>query len=99
MTGEARTYRLYPLAEADLEDIWRYTVRVWSVAQAERYHGEIVAAFEGVAKGERLGRLADIREGYFKYLIGAHVIFYRAEGDGIDIVRVLHQRMDVSRHL
>jgi toxin ParE1/3/4 len=30
---------------------------------------------------------------------GAHVIFYREIAAGIDIVRILHRRMDVPRHL
>nr|WP_289079189.1 type II toxin-antitoxin system RelE/ParE family toxin [uncultured Thalassospira sp.] len=30
-------YRLTPRAEADLEDIWRYTHRRWSVTQADKY--------------------------------------------------------------
>ena len=30
---------------------------------------------------------------------GAHVIYYRLYGEVIDIVRVLHERMDATRHL
>ena len=30
---------------------------------------------------------------------GSHFIIYRAIEDGIGIIRVLHQRMDISRHL
>ena len=29
-----KPYRLSPLAEADLEEIWLYTLRHWSVEQA-----------------------------------------------------------------
>ena len=31
----AKPYRLSPLAEADLEDIWLYTFRNWSMEQAD----------------------------------------------------------------
>ncbi|MGK6315400.1 type II toxin-antitoxin system RelE/ParE family toxin [Neorhizobium sp. DT-125] len=99
MAGKARGYRLSPLAEADLEEIWSYTVEIWSWEQAERYHSEIIATLENLASRERTGRRVDIREGYLKYSIGSHFVFYRLAENGIDVIRILHQRMDVSRYL
>ncbi len=43
----AKSYRLTPLAEADLEEIWFYTFRHWSIEQADSYHRSLVAVFEG----------------------------------------------------
>jgi toxin ParE1/3/4 len=41
-----------------------------------------------------------IRPGYRKQLSGRHVIYYRETEEGvIEVVRVLHQRMDVVRRL
>lgn len=94
-----RGYLLSPLAAADLEEIWLYTCRTWSLEQADSYHGSLVAAFEGLAAGHKKGRSVDIREGYFRYAVGAHLIFYRMTGTRIDVIRVLHQRMDASRRL
>lgn len=94
-----RRYRLSPLAEADLEEIWLYTFRTWSVEQADSYHGGLVTAFEGLAAGHKKGRPVDIREGYLKYAVGSHLVFYRVTGAGVDVIRILHQKMDVSRHL
>lgn len=92
-------YRLRPRAEADLADIWRYTARIWSPGQAERYHADIVAVFQKLGRGAMVGRPVDIRKGYFKCLVGSHVVFYRMADWGIEVVRVLHRRMDVDRHL
>lgn len=97
--AESRGYRLYPLALADLEEIWSYTATRWSAEQAESYHAGIVAVFEGLAAGSKQGRPSDVREGYFKYAVGSHLVFYRHFQGGIDIVRILHQRMDVTLHL
>ena len=97
--AESRGYRLSPLAQADLEGIWSYTASRWSVEQAQSYHAAIVAAFEGLAAGSKQGRPSDVREGYFKYAVGSHLVFYRHSEGGIDIVRILHQRMDVMRRL
>lgn len=42
---------------------------------------------------------SEIRESYSKYPAGKHVIFYRHVTPGqFEIVRILHGRMDISRH-
>jgi plasmid stabilization system protein ParE len=30
--------------------------------------------------------------------IGSHFVFYRITAEGIDVVRILHQRMDFEQH-
>lgn len=46
------------------------------------------------------GRPCDaIRKGYRKRSVGRHVIFYRTVNGGVDVVRILHEQMDVDRHL
>ncbi|KUY87676.1 MULTISPECIES: type II toxin-antitoxin system RelE/ParE family toxin [Burkholderia] len=99
MPVKARTVRLTPLAEADLEDIWIYTFDRWSLEQAERYVGDLVMAFERLARREWVGRPSRAGEGYWRYLVGSHVVFYRETAETLDVIRVLHQRMDVDRHL
>src|SRR3954469_15026609 len=101
MSGSARSYGLSPLAERDLEEIWLYTFENWSADQADRYHNQIMAAIEGLADGSRQGRpIDDIRPGYRKLAVASHFLFYRITDAGtIDVMRILHQRMDVSAHL
>jgi toxin ParE1/3/4 len=41
----------------------------------------------------------ELRPGYYKYPSGSHVLFYRLITDGIDVVRILHERMDYDSHL
>lgn len=93
------SYRLSPLAEDDLEEIWIFTAGRWSVSQADHYHADIIDALEKLASGERKGRNTDVRPGYLKYAIGRHFVFYRATSSGIDVIRILHQSMDVEQHL
>jgi toxin ParE1/3/4 len=92
-------YRLTPLAEDDLDGIWSYTLLEWSYEQAENYYDDIIDAIEKLAAGERQGRAVSIRDGYQKYIIGKHLVFFRQSDSGIDVIRILHQRMDVDRHL
>lgn len=99
MPGKRHVYRLSPRAESDLEEIWLYTFKNWSLKQADHYHNAIVEAFEDLAVGDKTGHPVDIREGYFKYPVGAHLVFYRFNETGLVIIRILHQRMDVGRYL
>jgi toxin ParE1/3/4 len=93
-------YVVSPRAQADIEDIWDYTAARWDISQAERYIRAIRATIETLADDPLLGRGCDeIREGYRKYPVGSHVVFYRMRDIGLDVVRILHQRMDFARHL
>ena len=93
-------YVLSPLARADLDGIWDYSAEQWGETQAERYIRELWQAIEFVATDPRRGRACDdIRAGYHKYAVGRHVLFFRLTAAGIDVVRILHGRMDFDRHL
>lgn len=100
MSSKGVLYRLSPLAEIDLEEIWFYTFERWSVEQADRYHGDIIAMFELLASKKLMGRPVDIREGYLKFPVGSHIIYFRTDSTEIPtIIRILHQQMDVGKHL
>jgi toxin ParE1/3/4 len=94
-------YLLAPAAVLDLERIWDYTADRWDIDQADTYLAEIRRAIERAAANPRIGRACDeIRLGYRKLPAGSHLVFYRVRADGvIDVIRVLHQRMDIDRHL
>lgn len=94
------TYRLTPAARRDLESIWDYTAERWDVRQAETYLNEIRAAIERIAADPARGRACDdVREGYRRYSIGSHQLFYVSGPGAVDVIRILHQRMDPTRHL
>ena len=95
-----KAYRLTPAAQRDLSEIWDFTEEHWDLDQAEKYIAEIRAAIERVAVDPDRGRACDdIREGYRRYGIGSHLVFFVGTADTVDIVRILHQRMDPTRHL
>ena len=94
------SYALSPAAQADLEDIWDYTVRRWGEAQAEDYTRNIQAACEALSEGTMISRSAgEIRAGYRKVTVGSHVMFFCMQSDVVEIIRILHQSMDIERHL
>ena len=94
-------YTLSPKARADLDAIWDYTAERWGEDQADAYVRGIAKVFADLADGSLPGRRADnIRSGYRKQAAGSHVVFYRQDaGRNLLVVRVLHRRMDVERHL
>lgn len=81
-------FQLTPLAEADLEDIWVYTFREWSVEQADSYINDVIDAFEGLTDGSKRGRSTDVRPGYLKYAVGSHVIYFREQEDTLLVVHI-----------
>jgi toxin ParE1/3/4 len=95
-------YVLSPAAQADLEQIWDYTCERWNDDQAEAYVRVIQHAIELVADNALIGTPCDeVRTGYRRHTAGSHTLYYRvgAGGDLVDVVRILHKRMDVDRHL
>ncbi len=92
--------RYTPEASNDLSDIWDYSARIWNADQADRYVLAIEAACEALADGAIRGRPADeYFHGYFRLRSGSHYIFYLIRDGGVDVIRVLHERMDIARHM
>ncbi|MBR9859545.1 type II toxin-antitoxin system RelE/ParE family toxin [bacterium] len=86
----------------DLESIWIYTDENWSAEQADRYYNLIVNEIEYLAENPESGiDYGHIREGYFRSRMKSHFIFYKNEPrkEEIEIIRILHQRMDIDAHL
>ena len=63
------------------------------------YTNDIINVFEELAEGQKKGRPVEVREGYLKALVGRHAIYFQVRSDVIAIIRILHQSMDVERHL
>ena len=82
-----------------MEAVWHYSLQEWGADQADRYIDDLTTAFELLADSPKAGlHCENIRPGYRKYPVVRHVVYYREIGDGIEIIRVLHDRMLASRH-
>ena len=91
--------RLSPKAEEDLEGIWKFTPDRWSREQTDKYISALADAMSALAEGRAAGTDCEyILQGYFKFLTGRHAFFYRIRGECLDVIRILHQRMDVKSH-
>jgi toxin ParE1/3/4 len=96
-----KPYRISAEAIRDLENIWLYTRENWSVMQADRYYNLIIDEIKYVSKNFESGRsMEHIKLGYRVTKVKSHLIFYRKlDEEIVEIVRVLHQNMDIENRL
>ena len=94
-------YKISQKALFDLNDIWQYTFHKWSKDQADRYYNLIFEEIEFMTRNSHLGiSYEHIRKNYRTSKVKSHLIFYRTTNDRIiEIIRVLHQRMDLKNKL
>jgi toxin ParE1/3/4 len=95
------SYRKTRRADEDLQEIYRYTRRMWGKAQAVLYVRGLEQRFTALAANPLTGiAREDVRpEGLRSIAHGSHVVFYQPQPYGVLIVRVLHGRQDVRTHL
>jgi len=96
-----KRYRISEKAISDLEKIWFYTLNKWSKEQADRYHRLIIEEIDFIITHYELCRKMDhVRDGYRISKVKSHLIFCKkVEDDVIEIVRVLHQNMDIENRI
>jgi toxin ParE1/3/4 len=94
-------YRISQEAINDLNKIWVYTFNKWSKEQADRYYDLIIGEIEFIADNFLTGKSVEqARKNYRVTKIKSHLIFYRkVENDIVEIVRILHQQMDIKKRL
>jgi toxin ParE1/3/4 len=95
-------YRISTEATKDLENIWLYTYENWSVEQADRYFNLIMDEIEHVSEYPQSGNdYGHVREGYMRTRVKSHFVFYKiaSEDNTIEIIRILHQVMDIDERL
>ena len=97
-----RKLKIVILEEAieDLEEIWFYTFTSWSQEQADRYHSLIIKEIEFLATRPQSGKILDhLRKGYRSSKVKSHYIFYLVTSNELEIVRILHENMDIPNRL
>lgn len=95
-------YFLTKKAVSDLSEIWEYTFDTWSEKQADIYYSSIIKAIKSITDGHIHGDkdYSKIKPGLFCHRCRKHLIFYQyIENDDIEVIRILHEKMDVSMRL
>ena len=94
-------FRISSAADADLRLIAEYTLKHWGAERRETYIQRIFDAFTQLGETPEIStKLDSVREGYRKFPVGSHVIHPRTSAThSIELIRVLHKRMDPDAHL
>ncbi|MBN8673077.1 MAG: type II toxin-antitoxin system RelE/ParE family toxin [Chitinophagales bacterium] len=87
-------------ALSDLEEIWLYTLETWSLEQADRYYELIIKEIDFLSKKPKSGKSLNLlREGYYSTKVKSHFLFYKFSATELEIVRILHESMDIPNRL
>lgn len=94
-------YFLTNKAVEDLSKIWEYTYEVWSESQADKYYDLLTSSFQEIVQNPKVGKNYDeIDKFIFGLRVGKHIVFYRmVQAGDIEILRILHQRMDLKNKM
>ena len=88
-------YLIAPLAQTDLEEIWRYVARD-NPRAADRLLARFRDKFLLLAGQPEMGEWReDLRPNLRAFTAGKYVIYFRPAENEIEIVRVLHSARDV----
>ena len=97
---KALPFVISKIAVSDLEDIWLYTVGNWSVEQADRYYNLIFDEVNFICRNINTGKsIEHVRKGYRASKVKSHLIFFRVKNDTVEIIRILHEQMDIKNRL
>jgi len=94
-------YRLTGLANRDLNGIWEYTFEKWSIKQADSNYNLFIETFDQISLDPDCGRIYDGVEPKLRgFKVGRHIVFYEVrDKQTIEIIRILHQSMDIRNRL
>ena len=104
--------RLTAAAETDFQNILSWTSENFGERQAHVYADTLTAAIEALTEGSHIAgsrERNDIKEGLMVLHVarggrkGRHFVLYRADSQAdtpvIDVLRLLHDSMDLPRHV
>ena len=88
---------LKPLAQEDLAQTYSYILQT-NLEQAEQWLERVENQCQILAEMPSIGRVRFELPGNVRsFVMGRHVIFYRPNIDGVEIVRVLHGSRDLGQ--
>jgi len=101
--------RLSEAAEQDLVALLQWTAEAFGIRQAQVYRDTLIAALVALSDGPNVPgsrprdeilpglRTLHVARGGRR---GRHFVLYRvSDGDSIEVVRILHDAMELARHL
>lgn len=86
-------YRLTEDAKLDLMRIYSRGLREYGEVQADRYYNDLFDRFEQLAEQPlSYPAVDDIRAGYRRSVCGTDSIYYRVQGETVEIMAIIGQQ-------
>ncbi|MCP4273964.1 MAG: type II toxin-antitoxin system RelE/ParE family toxin [Gammaproteobacteria bacterium] len=93
-------YILSREAQSSLKEIQIYSAKTFGKERTKQYLASIRKRMKVLSENPSLGIVReDLKVGYHSDFIGSHTIYYRIQSTHIDVIDVLHQSMDPSKHI
>ena len=93
-------FQLSNLAKQDLEDIWIYTAKKWSIKQANIYYEILINECQFISENQKIGKsIKHIKPLHRIRQIQSHIVVYKIDKNQIWIDRFLHKRLDIETRL
>ena len=95
-----RRLGIAPVARAEIVGIWNHTAAEYGIEAADDYVADLDTVMLRLLDYPKLGEdCTHIRKGYRRIRARSHVIYYVPHKGGIEIMRVLGDRMDALTRL
>lgn len=93
-------FQLSNLAKQDLEEIWIYTAKKWSIKQANIYYESLINECQFISENQKIGKsIKHIKPLHRIRQIQSHIVVYKIDKNQIWIDRFLHKRLDIETRL
>lgn len=93
-------WTLRPAAQADIANIWQHGAANWGVDQADRHTDGLFAVFDLIGDFPEMAReRVEFTPPVRIHPTGAHLVIYRADGQGVEVIRLLHAAKNLTAFL
>ena len=89
-----------PIARDDLRVIYQFGLRNWGANQSLRYLENRKEQFWALTEQPLIGiERSELLPEMRSFPVESHIVFYQVRSKQIEIIRVLHGRQDLNRHI
>ena len=92
-------YKVSPVAERDLIDIYIRGCKEWGEGRAESFQYKLISRFQLLANSPDMGYEVSIRPQLRRFELNPYIIFYRKFSYGVRIARILYKNRAMEKHL
>jgi len=92
-------YKISPVAEKDLVDIYMRGYHKWGIKKADSYQLQLISRFQLLAENPDMGQNVSIRPQMQRFEALPYVIFYRKFSYGVRVSRILYKSRAMEKYL